>query len=129
MARVSRLLYQHGANILHADQHQDHELGLFFMRVEWGGLAIPAEPSDSAFDMAAFERDFAAPGRRTRHALDADVQRAPAARGALLFAISALHGRPAGALALAANCSAIFPLIVSNHRDVENLAAFYGIPF
>ena len=35
VARVSTLLYEHGANILHADQHQDHELGLFFMRVEW----------------------------------------------------------------------------------------------
>ena len=35
VARVSGLLYEHGANILHADQHQDHELGLFFMRVEW----------------------------------------------------------------------------------------------
>src|ERR1035437_10766291 len=35
VARVSSLLYEHGANILHADQHQDHALGLFFMRVEW----------------------------------------------------------------------------------------------
>ena len=35
VARVSGLLYGHGANILHADQHQDHDLGLFFMRVEW----------------------------------------------------------------------------------------------
>src|SRR5271156_3709767 len=35
VARVSGLLYQHGANILHADQHQDHDLGLFFMRVEF----------------------------------------------------------------------------------------------
>ena len=35
VARVSGLLYERGANILHADQHQDHERGLFFMRVEW----------------------------------------------------------------------------------------------
>src|ERR1039457_3143455 len=35
VARVSGLLYERGANILHADQHQDHDLGLFFMRVEW----------------------------------------------------------------------------------------------
>ena len=35
IARVSSLLYERGANILHADQHQDHDLGLFFMRVEW----------------------------------------------------------------------------------------------
>ncbi len=34
VARVAGLLYEHGANILHADQHQDHDLGLFVMRVE-----------------------------------------------------------------------------------------------
>ena len=35
VARVSGLLYEQGANILHADQHRDQDLGLFFMRVEW----------------------------------------------------------------------------------------------
>ena len=35
VAAVSEFLYRHGANILHADQHQDAELKLFFMRVEW----------------------------------------------------------------------------------------------
>ncbi|MFZ0305953.1 MAG: ACT domain-containing protein [Terracidiphilus sp.] len=53
VARVSGLLYEHGANILHADQHQDHDLGLFFMRVEFtvnGGdesaAMEPAEPQN-----------------------------------------------------------------------------------
>src|SRR5579863_2078537 len=85
VARVATLLYEHGANILHADQHQDHELGLFFMRVEWGGDAATAEPSHlsgqkspggglggdqgtnataqssraGSFDMEAFQREFA----------------------------------------------------------------------
>ena len=44
VARVSSLLYEHGANILHADQHQDHELGLFFMRVEWALAVPPSRP-------------------------------------------------------------------------------------
>ena len=35
VATVSGILYEHGANIIHADQHRDHEAGLFFMRVEW----------------------------------------------------------------------------------------------
>jgi formyltetrahydrofolate deformylase len=51
-----------------------------------------------------------------------------AARGSLLLAVPALHGRllhrwRTGEL----ECE--IPVIVSNHRDVENLAAFYGIPF
>src|SRR5215471_16435864 len=35
VAAVSEFLYRHDANILHADQHQDAERSLFFMRVEW----------------------------------------------------------------------------------------------
>src|SRR5512140_3782794 len=49
VASVSGLLYRHGANILHADQHQDHEAGLFFMRVEW---------TLEGFDLPAFRGEF-----------------------------------------------------------------------
>src|ERR1035438_6024041 len=49
VARVAGLLYERGANILHADQHQDHDLGLFFMRVEWA--LADGSPSAPAFDL------------------------------------------------------------------------------
>ena len=52
VARVAGLLYEQGANILHADQHQDHALGLFFMRVEW---SLDAGDGDA---VVAFERAF-----------------------------------------------------------------------
>ena len=51
VARVAGLLYEYGANILHADQHQDHEQGLFFMRVEW---SLNGEKSGSG-EMPGFE--------------------------------------------------------------------------
>src|SRR3989344_7798124 len=35
IATVSTFLYQHGANVIHADQHQDSAVNLFFMRIEW----------------------------------------------------------------------------------------------
>src|SRR6266478_3971038 len=35
VATISEFLYHHNANILHADQHQDANLGLFLTRVEW----------------------------------------------------------------------------------------------
>ena len=35
VASIAQFLYEHGANILHADQHQDNIAGMFFMRVEW----------------------------------------------------------------------------------------------
>ena len=124
VARVSSLLYEQGANILHADQHRDEELGLFFMRVEWalgGG-------DGSAFDLDRFERAFAALARELemRWSLVSGEHRSRVA----LFCSQALHcvadllyRRHAGEL----DCE--IPLIVSNHRDGESLAGFYGIPF
>src|SRR5215469_481926 len=55
VARVAGLLYEHGANILHADQHQDHDLGLFFMRVEWG---LNGSGAAGHFDPDRFKRAF-----------------------------------------------------------------------
>jgi formyltetrahydrofolate deformylase len=130
VARVSSLLYRHGANILHADQHQDHELGLFFMRVEWAldGLADGSTSSSRSFDLKAFEAEFAplATELRMNWKLTSGERRPRVA----LFCSQYLHCMAdllyrwrAGEL----ECE--IPLIVSNHREVETLAAFYGIPF
>src|SRR5580693_10498512 len=54
VAGVANLLYRYGANITHADQHQDHEAGLFFMRVEW---------ELEGFDLTAFRAEFQATAR------------------------------------------------------------------
>ncbi|MGA3162193.1 MAG: formyltetrahydrofolate deformylase [Terracidiphilus sp.] len=133
VSRVSTLLYRHGANILHADQHQDHELGLFFMRVEW---ALDGANNDSAapeagskpFDLAAFEAEFAPLARELgmRWQLTSGERRQRMA----LFCSQYLHCMAdllyrwrTGEL----ECE--IPLIVSNHREVAELAAFYGIPF
>jgi len=142
VARVAGLLYEHGANILHADQHQDHEQGLFFMRVEWslaGGE--PLVESDEwagdmenspAFDLEGFRTAFAplaaelgmrwqltAPGgfpaQRPRVALFCSQH--------LHCVADLLYRWRAGEL----DCE--IPVIVSNHRAVESLADFYGIPF
>jgi len=51
IASVAGLLYELGANVLHTDQHQDHEQGLFFMRVEWAlnsGIIESAGTAESA---------------------------------------------------------------------------------
>jgi formyltetrahydrofolate deformylase len=56
VARVSSLLYEQGANILHADQHRYGELGLFFMRVEW---ALEAGDGEGArFNLERFKGAF-----------------------------------------------------------------------
>jgi formyltetrahydrofolate deformylase len=130
VARVSSLLYLHGANILHADQHQDHELGLFFMRVEWA--LGPADGSLSSaseyFDLKAFKAEFAPLaaelGMRWKLTLgDRRPRMALFCSQYLHCMADLLHRWRSGEL----HCE--IPVIVSNHRAVENLAAFYGIPF
>ncbi len=119
VARVSGLLYERGANILHADQHRDQELGLFFMRVEW---------ELNGFDLEGFRATFA------RLAADLNMtwkltSSARKPRVALFCSqylhcmADLLHRWRTGELV----CE--IPLIVSNHRDVQNLAAFYNVPF
>jgi formyltetrahydrofolate deformylase len=124
VARVSSLLYERGANILHADQHRDQERGLFFMRVEW-------ELCDSAgvaFDLPAFRQAFAplAQELRMNWSLSSGDQRTRVALFCshyLHCMADLLHRWHSGELP----CDVV--LVVSNHREVEPLAAFYGVPF
>jgi formyltetrahydrofolate deformylase len=127
VARVSSLLYERGANILHADQHQDHELGLFFMRVEWG-LAADQAARGRVLDLAAFEREFAALAAELemRWTLTSSARRPRVALFCSQYLhcmADLLHRWHTGEL----HCE--IPLIVSNHCEVEKLAAFYGIHF
>jgi formyltetrahydrofolate deformylase len=142
VARVSSLLYEHGANILHADQHQDHEQGLFFMRVEFspegGGPADsgPLDESDggaspnllSVKNLERFRAAFAplAAELDMRWKLTWSERRPRVALFCSQYLhclADLLHRWRSGEL----RCE--IPVIVSNHWAVENLAGFYGIPF
>lgn len=140
VARVSGLLYETGANILHADQHEDHDLGMFFMRVEWG-LDLPQgsggevsetseqrERGSARFDLEEFKAAFAPMaaqmGMRWTLSTGDHKQRVALFCSQYLHCMAdLLHRWHTGEL----ECE--IPVIVSNHRDVERLAAFYGIPF
>src|ERR1035438_2006954 len=65
VAGVANLLYQFGANITHADQHQDPEAELFFMRVEWGKLRLPSSRNSGFANKCDSTRSIPAtcPGR------------------------------------------------------------------
>jgi formyltetrahydrofolate deformylase len=125
VAHVSSLLYQRGANILHADQHQDHDLGLFFMRVEW---ALNGSAGEAAFDLEGFKAAFtplaAELGMRWKLSSSVRQPRVALFCSQYLHCMAdLLHRWRTGELL----CE--IPLIVSNHRAVEKLAEFYGIPF
>ena len=119
VARVSGMLYEHGANIIHAEQHQDHEAGLFFMRVEW---------ALDGFSVDDFRADFA-PVARELH-MDWRLELSSAVTRVAIFVSQYLHcyadllyRHRAGELA----CE--IPLIISNHPGARALAEFHGIPF
>ena len=119
VATVSGLLYQHGANILHADQHQDPQAGLFFMRVEW---------SLDHFDLerfrAAFEPVGAGLSMRWRiETMTRPMRVAVFVSRYLHCLVDLLHRQQIGELPCA------FPLIVGNHPDAEPLARFHQIEF
>ena len=121
VAGISGFLYTQGANILHADQHQDNDLGLFFMRIEW-------DLDGFALDDATFRQEFQplaeSFGMRWELAYSA-VRPAVAifVSRAQHCLLDLLYRHEIGELA----CD--IPLIVSNHVDAQGLAGFYGIPF
>ncbi|HWT65534.1 MAG TPA: formyltetrahydrofolate deformylase [Terracidiphilus sp.] len=124
VARVSGLLYKLGANILHADQHQDHAQGLFFMRVEWAFNGHDGAP----FDIDGFRKEFAplAASLNMRWQLSSSAAKPRVALFCSQYLhcmADLLHRWRTGELP----CE--IAVIVSNHTDVANLAAFYGIPF
>jgi formyltetrahydrofolate deformylase len=119
VAAVAGILYQHGANIIHADQHQDHQAGLFFMRVEW---------SLDHFPIDDFREQFAHLAVRLK--MDWRVELSATATRMAIFVSQHLHcyadllyRHKSGELA----CE--IPLIISNHPGGRTLADFHGIPF
>ena len=115
---VSGALVGVGANITESQQYGSPDTGTFFMRValttEAGeeDLRSALEPIASEFGM---DWSLAASDRRTRTLIM--VSKAAHCLNDLLFQ------HRSGTLAID------IPVIVSNHRDLEDLAAFYGIEF
>lgn len=123
-AIMNFLLAEFDANILHAGQHQDAELGRFFMRVEFECAVAGAEESLQATFGERFQR--VAEEFQMRWELATSNQRLRVC----LFVSQHLHcladllqRYQAGEL----ECE--IPLIIGNHPDGEGLSNFYGIPF
>src|SRR4051794_34259002 len=116
---VSGFLFERGGNIEEAAQYNDHDTGLFFMRVRFACEQV-AEPALRT-ELGAFAQPFAmawklhAAAQPMRTAIL--VSREGHCLNDLLFRWK----------------SGLLPLdiraIVSNHRDFYRLAASYDIPF
>ncbi len=118
---VNFLVDTYDINILNADQHQDVELGLFFMRVEFATDA----PN---FDEPGFRAAFAPIAAEFR--MNWRIEFADQLQNVALFVsqyphclVDLLHRHDAGEF----HCN--FAMIVSNHQDTRALAEFHGVPF
>jgi formyltetrahydrofolate deformylase len=121
VAAIADFLLLHNANILHADQHQDAELKLFLMRVEW-------DLADFNLDLADFATAFAPIAERFGMTWRlAESSRKP--RMALFVSkfdhclADLLYRYQSGEL----RCE--LPIILSNHEDTRWLADAYRVPY
>ena len=121
VAAIANFLLQHNANILHADQHQDAELKLFLMRVEWdmAGFNLDSTAFEPAFRPIAdkFDMHWRLAMSGTRPKLAIFVSKYDHCLADLLYRHQANE----------LNCE--IPLIVSNHADTRWMAEAYHIPF
>jgi len=121
VAAIADFLYQHNANILHADQHQDAENSLFLMRVEW-------DLKDFSLDEASFAKAFESIAKTYKMTWELKLSK-DTPRMAIMVSqydhclADLLHRYKNNEL----QCD--IPLIISNHLNTQKLAEFYGIPF
>jgi formyltetrahydrofolate deformylase len=121
VAAVSDFLYRHDGNIVHADQHTDHEEDVFLQRVEWqlAGFALGREAIAEAFRPIAERFDMAWTLR-----FSDEVPRV-----ALL--VSKLHHCMYDLLARwrLGQLHAEIPIVISNHADAAEIVGDFGIEF
>jgi formyltetrahydrofolate deformylase len=121
VAAVAGFVAQHGGNILHADEHGDHDSSTFLMRVEF-------DPAEFDIPLSDFHRHFSPVAKE----FQLDWRLAVSDRRlrmAILVSkydhclVDLLYRHQSGELA----CD--IPCIVSNHADSQSIAEFYRIPF
>ena len=121
VATVAGFVFQHGGNILHADEHSDVDSGTFLMRVEFDPAEFDVPLNDFARHFSPIAIDF---DMHWRLALS-DYR----PRMAILVSkydhclVDLLYRHKSGELP----CE--IPCIVSNHPDSQPIADFYRIPF
>lgn len=118
VAGVAGFIYEHGGNIIHADQHRDQETGIFFQRIEWS-IAAGARADEAAF--TAFGRGL---GMEVRVAEASYRPRVAimVSRFAHCFHDLALRWK-------AGEYGADLVGVISNHDDLREAAEGYGLTF
>jgi len=121
VAGVSRFLLEHGANIVHADQHTDRAEGLFLQRVEFELEGMDLAPGDMAGAFAPLAEEL---GMRWMLRLSSQRRRAAILVSRQAHCLIDLLARwKMGELDMEID------VVVSNHRDHEDVAGYFGVEF
>ncbi len=121
VARVSGWIFARGGNILHADQHRDRELGIFFQRVEWEPTGAAGVAGRDAEDFQAFAASL---GMKVRVAVSTHRPRVA------IFVSKADHCFHDLVLRWKTGeygCEIV--AVVGNHAELAEVTKGYGLPF
>ncbi|MBD2741453.1 formyltetrahydrofolate deformylase [Coleofasciculus sp. FACHB-1120] len=121
VAKIANFIYANGGNIIHADQHTDFAAGLFLTRIEWQleDFNLPREYIAPAFNAIAqpLQANWQLHFSDTVPRIAIWVSK----QDHCLFDLIWRHR--------AKEFSAEIPLIISNHPDLKDVAAQFGIDY
>ncbi|MBD2083600.1 MULTISPECIES: formyltetrahydrofolate deformylase [unclassified Coleofasciculus] len=121
VAKIANFIYANGGNIIHADQHTDFAAGLFLTRIEWQleDFNLPRELIGPAFNAIAqpLQANWQLHFSDTVPRIAIWVSK----QDHCLFDLIWRHR--------AKEFSAEIPLIISNHPDLKDVAAQFGIDY
>lgn len=122
VARVTDFIHRNNGNIVALDQHTDRDEGRFFMRVEWElqNFELERDQIEPAFEFA-----IATPCKMKWKLHFSD--RIP--RMALFVSKMSHCLYDLLARYQSGEMRVEIPLIISNHKDMEGVAANFGIPY
>jgi formyltetrahydrofolate deformylase len=121
VAAVAEFVFRHGGNILHADQHVDREVGIFFQRVEFdlNGFTLGRDEISPTFAPVAARFDMRCDVR-----FSDDIPRVAILVSKQPHCLHDLLGRwQSGEL------RAEIPVVISNHPDHHDAVRFNGAAY
>jgi formyltetrahydrofolate deformylase len=120
VAGVAGWIFERGGNIVHADQHNDAEFGVFFQRVEW--MAGSGDSGAEAAGFAAFARE----------SLGMDVRVAQRSHRPRVAIMVSQHAHACHELIFnwrEGNLPGDIVCLISNHSALQPTVGDYGLPF
>ena len=121
VAALAQVLYGHGANIVHADQHTDPEAGQFFQRINFDMSDLHTDKQSLNNAIAEVADRFQMSWRLTDTEKRKKVAIFVSKYDHCLYDLLLRHR------ALELDCD--IELIISNHEDLRPIADQFGVPY